>query len=475
MENSLAWSKDEHSLSDFVKTFSLPQLVKVEQGHLGNDEETSLSAGQIMTLQSMRKVDTIVAKDIRKRTVYIPRNCNQKVELVMKEAWNRNTVAELRKYFPNSVRVVSKPETDENVNFNVGDKLVLKRKKKKYLKCEKQNGEQLRLPMNLQARLVPLYDGNEYLIHQVIKMFVMPVMVQFIDNIEGKNNKAKSIFSSSLGILTLEKELKEESVVCSTGELNSAKRHVLTIPTSLKVTVVAVNSATTEGKHYESLWKDSCEGINLAKVDALEEENVYASPQEIRGYMQLSLFRAQSTRPNLPGPAKNLEERCATSSEYASLAISRGTTPGVKEFIDAETLNSSSSSNYYTTLDKRPVSSDPCYAKIVSKIEPEERDEDEYRNKKESGRNVALKPKSTLIHEHSVDLTSFSVNEVAQLLAKNKLGAFVKAFKEENIDGKVLLELNKDSLIDLGLNNFQAHKLLMVIHGWKPKIKEAQS
>ena len=48
--------------------------------------------------------------------------------------------------------------------------------------------------------------------------------------------------------------------------------------------------------------------------------------------------------------------------------------------------------------------------------------------------------------------------------------SFVNVFKEEMIDGKLLMDLDRRMLInDLGMNEFQATKLLRFQRGWRPK------
>ena len=80
---------------------------------------------------------------------------------------------------------------------------------------------------------------------------------------------------------------------------------------------------------------------------------------------------------------------------------------------------------------------------------------------------VPTSPKPT---QDIIDFSSLTVDGVAELLSKHRLGAFAETFKEEEIDGNMLIELDLDSLKDLGLNNFQAKKLMLLIQGWLPKV-----
>ena len=451
MNNLSPWSKDTYTLNDFIKNFNLPQLVKVKDAYYGNDEITSLSVGQVMTLHVTQKYDTIVAKDTRNRTVYIRKTCNKKVEVVKKKVWNCKLVAELSKIFPQAARVVSIPETDQVTEINVGDKLIPKRtsKKKRFLECENQNGERVRLPMNLQANFVLLSDVNEYCIHTILEKFALPVKIQFLNsNAAEKCSKTSSVFNSSLGVLNLQSVLKEETVICSTKEQNGGKRFVLTIPSNLylDITVLATNKATGDDKQYESLCTNLSDEVELALVDALELENIYASRQEIRGYMQLSLLRAQSFPSKSPVSQKPALADNQTRSEYSSVAESSERKFEALETIAAKADDSILGEKSVLNLKEINRKADKCKNKNEG-------------NKMEINKNNRFTPKS----KHDVALSSFSVKDVADILTKNHLEELTKTFIEEEIDGRLLLELDRDSLRDLGLNSFQANKLLMLI------------
>ena len=67
------------------------------------------------------------------------------------------------------------------------------------------------------------------------------------------------------------------------------------------------------------------------------------------------------------------------------------------------------------------------------------------------------------------DISEMSIGEVAAFLISHNLGEFARKFKQEDIDGTLLKDLDEESLKVLGLNAFQAKKLLKLINGWKPK------
>ena len=87
MEDSLDWSEEEYQLTDFVNKFTLPQVVRVEQGFHSGDDDTALGGGQVLTIHVVKEADTVVAKDAQERKVYIPKTCSQKVEVL--NAWSK--------------------------------------------------------------------------------------------------------------------------------------------------------------------------------------------------------------------------------------------------------------------------------------------------------------------------------------------------------------------------------------------------
>ena len=67
------------------------------------------------------------------------------------------------------------------------------------------------------------------------------------------------------------------------------------------------------------------------------------------------------------------------------------------------------------------------------------------------------------------DLSDLTIAEVSNFLRAHRLGDLVKKFEQEQIDGSMLLILDPEMMKALGVNAFQAKKLLMLMEGWRPK------
>lgn len=68
------------------------------------------------------------------------------------------------------------------------------------------------------------------------------------------------------------------------------------------------------------------------------------------------------------------------------------------------------------------------------------------------------------------DLSSLSVSQVCQCLKLMNLEKYSPAFKSNSVDGQLMLQLNKEALVDsFKLNNWDAQRVEAFITGWRPK------
>jgi hypothetical protein len=104
--NKLEWSTTSFKVSDFLRKFTLPQVVKVMEGFYGDDEDSSLGADQILSLHCIKSTDKLVGRDYRGKEVNIPLRCQNKVEVRpsnLKDVYE--SVEELCAAFPRYVRI----------------------------------------------------------------------------------------------------------------------------------------------------------------------------------------------------------------------------------------------------------------------------------------------------------------------------------------------------------------------------------
>ena len=66
------------------------------------------------------------------------------------------------------------------------------------------------------------------------------------------------------------------------------------------------------------------------------------------------------------------------------------------------------------------------------------------------------------------DLTPLSAADVGKCLLKLNLGHHVASFRENQINGELLMSLEENDFVDLKLSNFERKKLVKFVAGWRP-------
>ncbi|KAJ7360454.1 hypothetical protein OS493_015555 [Desmophyllum pertusum] len=82
MFQDIVWSAKSCTLKTFVDNFTLPQLVKVEDGFYSEDDAKTLSAEQILTLHVTKRTDKVLVKAAEGTQYFIPLACPSKVEIL---------------------------------------------------------------------------------------------------------------------------------------------------------------------------------------------------------------------------------------------------------------------------------------------------------------------------------------------------------------------------------------------------------
>ncbi|XP_028412271.1 titin-like [Dendronephthya gigantea] len=75
---------------------------------------------------------------------------------------------------------------------------------------------------------------------------------------------------------------------------------------------------------------------------------------------------------------------------------------------------------------------------------------------------------------YPLDLSVLDLTGVGGLLKRLGMGKYVETFKDEMIDGQMLVDMDKESLQSLNVSSFHIKKLLNFISGWRPN-KEPSS
>ena len=304
--NKLEWSSTSFQVSEFLKKFPLPQIVKVIEGYYGEDEESSLGADQVMTLHVVKSAEKIVGRDCSGKEVNIPLNCSSKVEVRpsnLKDVYE--SVDELCSAFPQFVRIsqgyysISK---DEEI-LNVGDKLQLKnidksKKGQERLVCVNQNGQTVELPRDCIAGFQPLADGKEYYLAEIPSQFTLPLYVQFVDPpTVGKLGRSanEEVFNSSLGCIYLEKKYIDNVAIASTVS-SDGLRTVVTFPLDMDIRVAVCEGMLQNSTNYAQICQSLNDGMDLTSLRHIDAHSAFRPRNSIKEYSYQELVTCSTPR-----------------------------------------------------------------------------------------------------------------------------------------------------------------------------------
>ena len=277
MFQDIVWSAQSCTLKTFVDSYTLPQLVKVEDGFYSDEEAKTLSAGQIFTLHFTKQTDKLLAQAADHKQYLVPVNCPCKVEILPKicqEAYN--SVEDIVDAWTSAdfkfIRVVH--DGPPSMRIKAGDILKLKKtveeNRVKFLECEflDKTKDLVRLCLDFKAAFEPLASAGQYQLQEILKTFRLPVRVKFISSDTTIQDADNNIDFPSLGSVLL-KELRQETTIIATSR-DDGMVTVLMIPTDLDVNVFPARGAVLGEKEYARFCKDVHDGTELAKVDLFE-------------------------------------------------------------------------------------------------------------------------------------------------------------------------------------------------------------
>lgn len=68
------------------------------------------------------------------------------------------------------------------------------------------------------------------------------------------------------------------------------------------------------------------------------------------------------------------------------------------------------------------------------------------------------------------DLQDLGVSGIGDCLRKLNMEKLVDFFKDNLIDGEMLLALDEDTMLEMGIEKFHRLKLKKLINGWRPSM-----
>ena len=442
------WNEDvEYRLDQFVDHFTLPQLVKVLEGYHGIQEESVIGSDQVLLLHAVKTTEKALVRDQHNTELRIPLNCVHKVELC--PDMRATTAAGLCKFkfarvtgFLGSAAVASPGDKLEIVRVirDAKDRtasIVVKNPRREKI-------SPVTLPLSeVSGKLQPLMDGREYFMKE-LSLMKRPVFFRFIDAPKPADiPQDHSVLSPSLGVLKLDDVYSDTSVICSTKEGDT--KTVFTCPKTLPITVVVAQGALDGDKEYVRLCCVFHRCVCLNKIENMESENIYASPDSIREYQYIDAS-VPVVPPRSPRPRGE-----QTARYQAPVVKPRTPRPPLQNSTPAP--ESGSESNVYEAIDALAVFPVPSPPKSPA-----------------AGPGTVEAAQATSTDDGpEQQVARMSLEEVSDFLKSWRLGNFVDVFYDNHVDGAILASLEAQDLADLGLNSFQSKKLLKLVSGWRPK------
>ena len=271
MSENIVWSVESCLLKTFVQSYTLPQLVNVEEGFCSEDDAETLSTGEIIMLHAVIK---LLVEDADDKQYFVPRSCQCKVEILPTICEDRYyTVKDVADAWTSAdfkfIRVVKVHSCSPSLRIKAGDifKLnkIVEHNRVKFLECVLYDKTEylVKLPFDVTAVFEPLARKESYPFQEVLDSFEFPVRVKFKSNCKTQdlNN------NQSRGSVLL-KNIRRESKIIATSR-DDDMNPVLMIPTDLDVYVFPARGAILGDKEYARFCK-AMHDSTVSKVDLLE-------------------------------------------------------------------------------------------------------------------------------------------------------------------------------------------------------------
>ena len=325
----LKWSASEYSIKHVIDKFSLPQLVKVEEGYMLT-ETVSLGSGQLMTIHSWKTITQFKGFDSMGRDVIIPTTCPFKVKLATQNQGKTfKSVRELcevdprPKYVEVKLKKKIKDPGKDNIAIKNGDKLkvVLIERTPNGPSCMHFRNEQrkhLRLPVEFCGEFKPCpEDTKEYLLSDLIGR-EFPIFVQFIT--DGANKK---MVDKSIGVIQIRGSETTDLVFATTRD--SSGVNLLAFPLSLDVKIRTAQETSENKTEYARLCDITGKGVDVKKLqrqistkNPVESKEVYITSY---AFEALKAAEAKMSVKNKSEKAQQSPSRTIESGEMFEFPI----------------------------------------------------------------------------------------------------------------------------------------------------------
>lgn len=442
----IKWSEKSLLLSEYIKTYTLPQIVKVDEGYLDSNGECYLTSGELLKIYSFHSVKTLLCCRDNGVELRIPVNAHAAVKLKPQNhaiVYQRVSDLASMKLLPKYVEVTRGYINidDCELSVDVGEVLEIveiskqTRKKTRSMMFRNAEGVLLKLPFDCAAGFRPLIDNKTHSLSKILLpecLQTFPFYFQFVDGKE-----------MELGILEASSIYDERFVISNSR--NDHKDCFLMISQYLPIKVKVAIGTLTRDLYYEKiiqlLTKHEMEDISL-------KNRLFSGDEPSCRYLNQFIYRI-----TIPiNSVGCFHQKDFQSTQLHDDAFGLRDSGFIKEdkVDELEKQDQNISDIYDEDEHLYEVIDDACNAIDYSDLNNEGND------------NRSL-----------TDIKEMSVEEMCSVLKSLHMGKHSKTFAENQVDGSLFWELEEDELKDLGLTSFEVKKINFFRQGWRPKFNSS--
>lgn len=458
---TIKWSDMSLPLSEFVKTYSLPQFVKVEEGYCDLSGENSLSLGETLKVYTLTSEKKLLCFGKSEKELRIPVT-NQKVYLkppnydtVYQRVVDLSSVKHLPRYVEvtrgyinvNHYKLsVDVGEILEVVNINQPSS-----KKNRSMTFRNSEGALLKLPFDCAAGFKPLVDNKTHFLADIISSKSNSYKFPFYFQFDGDD-------AGEIDVLQAASVYEDKLIMASCGQGETEVIFMISQNLKMKITV-AVGTLTHDPEYQKA--------ISFLQNYEVIETNIKKSSF----YRKRSYISSNSDVFTIPLP-KMSETKDRDDSINAPCE-------GVEEGVNRSVRSINNNGNYH----RQEIRKTNGFRKQEdSKRQEEDNDqEDEEEHLYEVLDDVCANAvnysnlENDCFSQHNENHTLSNVREMSvetlcNVLHTLHMSQHVKCFVQNQVDGSLFCELEEDELKDLGLNRFEIKKLHRFKCGWRPKL-----
>ena len=191
----LTWNENSYSLSEFVETFGVPNIVRIVEGHYGFNDVTTFEDEQIVMLHATRRKQNLMGEDNAGRPLAIPLACESKALLCPLSIYCRHdpiSVSQISHECPNIkyFRVLENC-LDQEIKFLKPESIL----EMEYVDSSAVKFKDIdqTLPMNSRVLFEPLLDYREHTLNEIVSVSGLPAKVRLYMAIYNMTNPIDAI------------------------------------------------------------------------------------------------------------------------------------------------------------------------------------------------------------------------------------------------------------------------------------------